>query len=394
MPVTIKDIAKQTDVSHSTVSRALHGSPLIAKNTAERIRQTALELGYFPSAAARSLKTNRSQALGVILSSVEDPFFSEILQGIEEVAQERGYSLFMAASQRDPEREQAIVRAMSEHRVDGVIICSASFKAEQLGQFLAYGVPIVVVNNQAAEDYRYSIYHDDVDGTRQITRHLLDLGHREIAYLGNSSSGRTTLDRLTGFQQEMDAAGLAVPPEHIHEVPGGGPEDGLAGIEHFLTLSDRPGAVVCFNDMMAIGVLKGLLEAGIQVPNELSVTGFDNIVFSAFTNPPLTTFDQPKRFIGAEAARLVLELLNAPPAEDVSDQPKVRMLKGRLLVRETTAPFSASAPRPQSRKGFGMPCGYDVNPGTGTTTPRAIFKANRTGTTTPRAGTGTTSRKI
>jgi DNA-binding LacI/PurR family transcriptional regulator len=369
MPVTIKDIAKQTDVSHSTVSRALNGSPLIAKNTAERIRQAALKLGYLPSAAARSLKTNRSQALGVIVSSVEDPFFSEILQGIEEVAQKSGYSLFMAASQHDPEREQAIVQAMSEHRVDGVIICSASFKAEQRRQFLAYDVPIVVVNNQAAEDYRYSIYHDDVDGSRQIARHLLDLGHQRIAYLGNSSSGRTTLDRLSGFQQEMEAAGLAVPPEYIYEVSGGGPEDGLAGLEYFLALSDRPSALVCFNDMIAIGVLKGLLHAGIQVPVEFSVTGFDNIVFSAFTNPPLTTFDQPKRFIGAEAARLVLELLNAPPARDVPEprtpcgnrdyhagtgttthlartgtttQPRVRRLKGRLLVRESTGLPAAS----------------------------------------------------
>lgn len=336
MPITIKDIAKKTDVSHSTVSRALHNSPLIARDTAERIRRTAQELGYLPSAAARSLKTNRSQVLGVILSSVEDPFFSEILQGIEEVAQKSGYSLFMAASQHDPQREQAIVQAMSEHRVDGVIICSASFKAEQRRQFLAYGIPIVVVNNQSAEDYRYSIYHDDVDGSRQITRHLLDLGHRRIAYLGNSASGRTTMDRLAGFQREMETAGMVVPAVYIHEVPGGGPEDGQGGLKHFLSLHRRPSALVCYNDMMAIGVLKGLQEAGILVPDEFSVTGFDNIVFSAFTRPPLTTFDQPKRFIGAEAARLVLELLDTPPERDPTGKPRVRMLKGRLLVRETT----------------------------------------------------------
>jgi len=141
-------------------------------------------------------------------------------------------------------------------------------------------------------------------------------------------------------------------------------EDGLAGLEHFLALSDRPSALVCFNDMMAIGVLKGLRQAGIQVPNEFSVTGFDNIVFSAFTNPPLTTFDQPKRFIGAEAARLVLELLDTPPVEGATEsctaatgtttQPmvhpgssmgKVQKLKGRLLIRETTAMPKAFSPR-------------------------------------------------
>jgi DNA-binding LacI/PurR family transcriptional regulator len=344
MPITIKDIARRTEVSHSTVSRALHGSSLIAQDTAERIRQVAHELGYLPSAAARSLKTNRSQALGVILSSVEDPFFSEILQGIEEVAQKAGYSLFMAASQHDPEREQAIVQAMSEHRVDGVIICSASFKSEQRRQFLTYGVPIVVVNNQAAEDYRYSIYHDDVDGSRQLTQHLLGLGHQRIAYLGNSSSGRTTLDRMNGFLEAMHAARVTVWKEFIHEVPGGGPREGLTGLKHFLSLSRRPTALVCYNDMMAIGVLKGLQAEGIRVPDEFSVTGFDNIIFSAYTHPPLTTFDQPKRFIGAEAARLVLELLEMPPGGG-SVEPKVRMLKGQLLVRETTAKPATKARR-------------------------------------------------
>lgn len=336
MPVTIKDIARETDVSHSTVSRALHGSPLISDSTAERIRQTATELGYLPSAAARTLKTNRSQALGVIIRNVDDPFFGEILQGIEEVAQASGYSLFMAASQRDHERERAIVQAMVERRVDGVIICSTPVSTEQSRQLASFGVPIVVVNNQSAEEYRYSIYHDDEDGSRQVTRHLIELGHRKIAYLGNANSGRSTLDRLTGFRQEMEAAGQPVPDEYILQIPGGGPEDGLAGLGHFLSLSIRPTALVCYNDMMAIGVLKGLQLAGIQVPGELSVTGFDNIVFSAFTNPPLTTFDQPKRFIGAEAARLVLELLNATNAEDAPEQPKVQTLKGRLLVRATT----------------------------------------------------------
>jgi DNA-binding LacI/PurR family transcriptional regulator len=337
MPVTIKDIAKQAEVSHSTVSRALRGSPLISDSTVERIRQVAQELDYHPSAAARSLKTNRSQVLGVVLSSVDDPFFSEILQGIEDVAQSHGYSLFTAASQRDSERVRAIVQAMHEHRVDGLVICSTSFGAHESRQFLEYGIPLVVVNNQAAEDYRYSIYHDDVDGSRQITRYLIELGHQKIAYLGNSLSGRTTLDRSSGFQQEMNAAGLAVPPEYIYQVPGGGPEDGFAALSHFLDLPNRPTALICYNDMMAIGFLKGLQQAGIRVPEEMSITGFDNIVFSAYTNPPLTTFDQPKHFIGAEAARLLLDLLESPSEESAFGQPKVRTLKGKLLVRKSTA---------------------------------------------------------
>jgi DNA-binding LacI/PurR family transcriptional regulator len=333
MPVTVKDIAREAGVSHSTVSRALHSSNLIANETIERIQQIANEMGYSPSAAARALKTNRSQVLGVVLSSVDDPFFSEILQGIEGGVQGSGYSLFIAAAHRDTEREYKTVQAMVEHRVDGIIICSTSFSEKQSGQLLQYGVPMVVINNQAAEDFRFSIYHDDVDGNRQITRHLIELGHRKIAYLGNSLSGRTTLDRLTGFRQELESNGLAIPAEYIHEVSGGNPKNGIEASKYYLTLPQRPTAIVCYNDMLAIGVLKGLQQLGVRVPEEISVTGFDNIIFSAYTNPPLTTFDQPKRFIGMEAARLLLELLK----HNLDDGEKVKMLKGELLVRASTA---------------------------------------------------------
>ena len=157
MAVTIKDIAKRAGVTHSTVARALRGNSLISLETSRRIRLIAAEMGYQPSAAARSLKTNRSQVLGVIVSSLADPFFSEILQGIEDRAQENGYGLFIAASQHNLMREQAIVRTMREHRVDGIIICSTSFSAAQARQLFEYDFPTVVVNNQSADDFRYSI---------------------------------------------------------------------------------------------------------------------------------------------------------------------------------------------------------------------------------------------
>jgi len=339
VPVSIKDIAREAGVSHTTVSRGLRGSSLISEETTQRIQETAFKLGYLPSAAARSLKTNRSQALGVIVSNIDDPYFSEILQGIEEIAQRSNYSLFMAASQRDPERETCIVQAMREHRVDGVIICSTPFSDEQSRIFSKYGIPIVVVNNQAVEDYRYSIYHDDVHGSRQITRHLIQLGHQRIAYLGNSISGRTTQDRLAGFRQGMEAAGLPVPNLYLYETPGSEPEKGILASDHFLALANRPTAVICFNDMLAIGMLKALQQRGVRVPEEISITGFDNIIFSNYTNPPLTTFDQPKRFIGQKAAELILSLLDLTSRENVPDQ-KIQVLQGKLLVRRSTAPPS------------------------------------------------------
>jgi len=335
MSVTIKDIAKITGVSHSTVSRALGGNSLISESTTAKIRKVAKELGYQPSAAARSLKTNQTKVIGVIVNSIDDPFFSEILFGIEDAAQQAGYSLFIAASQYDPIREQNIVQTMMEQRTDGVIICSSSFSADKGRQLLANGFPVVVVNYKANENFNYSIYHDDVDGSRQLTRHLLDLGHTKIAYLGNSKSGRTTLDRLNGFKQEMQTAGLEVQPDFMYEVQGSEPNLGFSSLIYFLNLPDQPTAIMCFNDTIAIGLVHACHQQGISVPENLSITGFDNITFSAFTCPPLTTLDQPKYSIGNEAAHLLLDLLGKK-IENSNEMHKEKILKGRLLVRSST----------------------------------------------------------
>jgi DNA-binding LacI/PurR family transcriptional regulator len=225
---------------------------------------------------------------------------------------------------------------MMEHRTDGVILCSSSFSSEQGRQLLKYGFPIVVVNHQAAENFHYSIYHDDVDGSRQITRHLLKLGHERIAYLGNSKSGRTTLDRLRGYELEMQSAKKPVQAEWIHDENGGEAIDGFNSVPYFLSLSPKPSAIVCFNDLMAIGVLKGLNAAGERVPEDISVTGFDNISMSAFSTPALTTLDQPKRSIGEEACHLLLSLLKTQTNGD-HFEPKEKILKGKLLVRQSTS---------------------------------------------------------
>ena len=337
MPTTIKDIARHAGVSHTTVSRALHDSPLISGETTGRIRAIAAELGYRPSVAARSLKTNRSQVLGVIVSHIADPYFSEILQGIDDVAQEYGYSLFIASAQHDPRREKAILQTMRDHRVDGVILCSPHFTAEESHQLHSYEIPIVAINNQSAEEYQFAIYHDDVDGSLQASQHLIGLGHSRIAYLGDVSSGRTTEERLAGFRQAMQEAGLTVLEEYIYQLPGNSAEQGLAGAEYFLNLPLKPTAVICYNDMMAVGVMKGLLQSGLHVPGDISVTGFDNILYSSFTHPPLTTIDQPKRFLGAEAARMMMAQLR-PGNADRQNGNLVHRLKGMLLIRESTAP--------------------------------------------------------
>ena len=336
MAVTIKDIAKIANVSHTTVSRALRGHPAIAAGTIARIQKISDEIGYIPNTAARGLKTQRSGVFGVIVRRIVDPFFSEVLNGIEDVLQAEGYTLFLAASNRDSQREKAIIRTMSERRVDGVIFCSTQVGEEHLQQLHRFGVPSVLINNQALEDTAVaSVFHDDADGSYQITQHLIELGHTQIGYLGNNHAGRTTEDRLHGYQQAMREAGLAVLPEYSINGPNGLPEGGVAGIQQYLALGTCPTAVVCYNDMMAIGAIQALHREGRRVPDDCSITGFDNVELSAYVAPPLTTFDQPKFEMGRQAALMMLRLLAENPPTTTAD---IRILRGKLCVRASTAP--------------------------------------------------------
>lgn len=335
--VTIKNIAVKAGVSHATVSRALRDHPLVAHQTTTRIKRIAADLDYVPSALARSLKNGRSKALGVIVSRIDDPYFSEVLQGIEEVLQNEGYAYFLASSNRDFDKEKAIVRIFSEHRVDGVIVCSTPVSKENRQQLNKFGIPIVLVNNQSADESENSIYHDDQFGNRQLTRHLIKLGHTRIGYLGNLLAGRTTKDRLTGFKEEMKANGLSVLDENIFQGPNGRPEGGLVGGEYFLRLPKPPTAIICFNDMMAVGLIKALRNAKIDVPGDCSVVGFDNISISAYTNPSITTFDQPKHQLGRKAARMMLNTLY-PSENEKQAHPTLIITRGRILVRNSTGP--------------------------------------------------------
>ncbi len=340
-PVTIKDLARIAGVSHSTVSRALRNHPGIAPETVERIRALAAEQGYRVSAAARSLKTSRSQAIGIILSYIDDPYFSRVLEGVEDTMQPEGYGLFVAASHHDVRREQAAVTAMMEHRVDGVILCTPPFRVEHSRQMEGSGLPLAVVNNQGVDGYDYSVDHDDEQGARQVVQYLIGQGHRRLAYLGNALSGLTNLNRLSGFNAEMEAAGLPVCPTAVFNGPDGRPEGGYAGARYFLDLAERPSAIVCFNDMMAIGLIRGLQEAGLCIPQDISVTGFDDIDLAAYLTPPLTTYSQPRYELGVEAARLMLRLLSVKTG-DALPEPEHIYLRGRLVIRASTNQSSTS----------------------------------------------------
>jgi len=321
MALTIKDIARIAGVSHTTVSRALHNHPAISSKTTTRIQRIASENGYLPSAVARGLKTNHSQALGVIVNSIDDPFWSEVLQGIDDILHPAGYSLFVVASHHDHQREKEIVQTMVERRVDGVILGSPTFSSEHSRLLQEYGLPTVVVNNQGAEDYQYSIYHDNLYGSRLVTRHLIEQGHRRIGFLGNAQGGKTTEDRESGFRKTMREAGLSVDEALVHREPEGTPACGYAGAKYFLSQNELPSALFCHDDYMAIGAYCAFYQNGLRIPDDISLVGFDDIAVSAYLIPPLTTFEQPKHSLGAEAAQMMLSVFRSRAAQALPPEP-------------------------------------------------------------------------
>jgi DNA-binding LacI/PurR family transcriptional regulator len=339
MPVTIKDLARVAGVSHTTVSRALHDHPAISAETISRVKELAVSMGYIPNATARGLKTRRTRALGVIVSNVDDPFWSEVMYGVDDVLHPAGYSFFVAATHRDEQREKDIVQLMVQRGVDGVILLAPQFSSEQSRLLRAYGLPMAIVNNEGAGEYQYLIYNDDVHGIRLVTQHLLELGHRKIAFLGNKLGGRTNTERERGFCEELKTAGVIARKEYIYQSVSGTPDGGYEGGQYLLSLSERPSAIVCYNDYLAVGVYKVLAQAGLRVPQDISVTGFDDITIARYLSPPLTTLHQFKYELGVGAAKIMLEILEQDP--DVSGpslSPRKVSLKGELIVRESTAP--------------------------------------------------------
>ena len=339
MGITIKDIAKAAGVSHPTVSRALNDHPGISKKTSERIKKLAVEMGYIPNAAARGLKTNRTKALGVIISQIDDPFWSEVLNGVDSVLHPAGYSLFIAATHRIKEREKQVVQTMMQRGVDGVILLAPQFGADQSHILRAFGLPMAMVNNEGAAECEDLIFNDDDYGIRLILQHLIALGHKKIAYLGNKMGGLTNTNRQTGFVKALKAAGLEVRQEFIYQGSTGDPHGGREGASYFMSLTGKPTAIVCYSDYMALGVYNVMAEKKIRIPQDISITGFDNINIAAYLTPPLTTLHQYKFELGVGAAEMMLEMLEKKRLnKEIAQKQRKVSIKGTLYIRASTAP--------------------------------------------------------
>jgi DNA-binding LacI/PurR family transcriptional regulator len=327
---SIKDIARLAHVSHSTVSRALQNSPLVNAKTAERIRQIAVESGYRASAVARGLVTRRTRTIGLVVTTVADPFTSEVVSGVEQAANDHGYSVFLADSNADPEREKKVVQSFAEQRVDGIVVTSSRVGALYIPLLSEMRVPIVLVNNQYPGAFVHSVMIENVAGSRAAANHLVQLGHKRIAYIGDQFGYASDTERLAGYREALESTGIPLLPELVVHGDGNS-EEAMHAMEKLLALADPPTAVFCYNDRSALGAMRSIRLRGLRVPDDISVVGFDDLFLASYTDPPLTTVRQPMRMMGHLAMVSLFKVMSGEESTITIRVP------AELIVRESTA---------------------------------------------------------
>ncbi len=331
--ISIEDIARMVGVSHSTVSRALHNSSLISVEVRERIQQLAREMGYTPNAIARSLQNQQTNTIGLVVTSIADPFFGDVAKGIEEVAQAAGFSIVLSISHNDPDQEIAIIETLHQRRVDGVLVAASRISDIHKERLDRIQVPTILINSQVTSQHKLLrwIMTDNFEGAKLAVEHLLQLGHRTIGYLGIQSRPISNQQRCEGYQQALAEAGILHQNTWVVSSGDASYEEDVAVGQSLLPrlLDVGVTAVFCYNDMIAIGVLLGCRERGIIIPQEFSVVGFDDIQIADYVTPPLTTIHQPKVQLGQQATQMLLDLLNTRPVQN-------RIVSPTLKVRAST----------------------------------------------------------
>ena len=334
--VSIKDIAQQAGVSHSTVSRALQGTGRMSEETRARIIELAEEMGYTPDALAQSLVRGSTRTVGVVVTTIADPFVAGIVAGIEEVAGRAGYTVLLGASHMNPDREIEVVENLRQRRVDAVIVTASRVGDHYSEHLQRFGVPIVLVNNMVEGEYLYAITCDQTNGAYRATTHLLSLGHQRIAYIGSSFRQHSSRMRRAGYEAALAAEGVPVDPALIiapqaqRDV-----EVGQAALKALWPL--KPTAILAYNDLTAIGVMMAAREMGVCIPQELSLVGFDDIEATQFVTPPLTTVHQPREAMGRAAMQMVLDILHQKAIHN-------RKLDCELVIRDSTSAASHLSP--------------------------------------------------
>jgi len=335
----IRTVAALAKVSIATVSRTINGSPAVSDRLSKRVWQAIQQLNYFPNTHARTLVSGRSRLLGIIVENITNPFFPELIQSFEEVAVAHGYEILVSSSNSNPVILTNCVRRMLERKVEGVAVLTFGEEEPVLDQLVNHDVPMVLAEFHLEDPKASTILLDYSTGIHAAVNHLVDLGHSRIAFLAGPHKLHSAITRENDYRTAMEAAGLAVQKQWIiecdHTLKGG-----VAGFTKLRALVERPTAILCSNDMTAIGVLRAAYMNGLRVPDDLSVIGLDDVDFAEFTLPPLTTI----RLSRADLAQAAFEALRQQAEEPVAARIQREFLVSTsLVVRGSTGAPPAGA---------------------------------------------------
>jgi LacI family transcriptional regulator len=336
--VNIADVAREAGVSAQTVSRALNNKGEISPETRERVLATVEQLGYRPNTLARGLVTQKTSTIGLVVPDIANPFFSEVARGAEDAAHQEGYSLLLCNAMENPAREMDALHTLEAQSVDGIILCSSRLADNDLAAMTAILPPVVLVNRESSIGSMRSACIDDEAGAYGACRHLLGSEHQTIAFLAGPAASNSGRRRVLGYRRALAEAGLADDPGFSLECTPD-LEGGYRGARQMLAAQPRTDALLCYNDLVAVGALQALAALGRRVPEDVAVIGFDDILLAALVMPPLTTLRSDRQRLGAEAVRLLLRALDGctEGCEDI-------MLQPELVVR-------ASAPAATAKVG-------------------------------------------
>jgi LacI family transcriptional regulator len=330
----IKDVALKAGVSVTTVSHVVNGTRFVKEESRKRVEEAVRELGYVPSGVARSLKHNATHTFGVLLPNNSNPYFAEILRGVEDRCFAAGYNVILCNSNEDAARQATYLRVLAEKRIDGLVLVSSHRDAALREALSELKIPLVLLDREVAGLACDLVEVDHVAGGMLATQHLLDLGHPYVACISGPAELSPSSQRRAGWKRALAEAGVARREGDL-ERGDFSPRSGYLAMQALLKRKSRPTAVFVCNDLMALGALAAAYEAGIRVPEELSIVGFDDIELAAFSTPALTTVVQPKQQIGTTAAELLLERVQ----ESRTEARRV-ILQPQLKVRASTAPPS------------------------------------------------------
>lgn len=336
--LTIRDIAKKANVSHATVSRVLAGSPLVAEKTRMKIQQLIDEIGYVPNAMAQGLATNRSNIIGMVIPDIINPYFAEIAKGLKDVAAEAGYNIFFCDTDNDIEKEIRYIEELYNQRVSGLIITPVSDNFDHIVKRFPYEGPIVFLSYQPDDEKANYVMTNSYNISHMGTRYLLQLGHRDIAFIGHEENRRTSTQRYEGYRAAMAEYGAE--PFTGGELRFAVRKNiGYELTKELLLKGPLPTAIMAYNDMTALEAIEAIEDFGLSVPDDISIVGVDDVYISNLHRIQLTTVSQPKYRIGEECARILIDKIQG----SAGDKPIQKILEPDLVIRKTCLPFREHA---------------------------------------------------